>query len=399
MRWTKAASRLAGSAWLLILVIASTADAVVINTVDDATNRRAPAHNPGWYNAGRITEGSAVYLGNRWVLTANHVSGDAITLADGRVFQASVGPDVRLQNPGGFGGADLRMFRLAEDPLLPSLELATSAPDMFTRVMMIGAGRDIAPPLLGWRASSVSEWAPIPIVFANRLGYAVDSQRHMRWGNNEVSAESRFNPAFDSRTFEFSTRFDRAGTTINGVFEAQAVMGDSGGPVFHQVDGAWQLSGLMLSTTTQTGQPDGTVVFGNSTNAADLSRYREQILELVNRDEPLWQNQVNHYDVDGSGRVDPRDALTLINALLIDGARELDGSPPPAGSRYDVDGDYMLKAGDALAVINYLLEGVPTEAGQGSGANLVPEPSSGVLAALGLLLLVAARGFRRRRAR
>ncbi len=47
-------------------------------------------------------------------------------------------------------------------------------------------------------------------------------------------------------------------------------------------------------------------MFGQSTGIAALPFYSAQIMELINRAEPLWQNQANHFDVDASGRAGPR---------------------------------------------------------------------------------------------
>lgn len=380
------------TALVLAAAFGAPAGAVVIATGSDGPNLVAPGNDPGWLNVGRIAGASGVYLGDRWVITANHVSSGALRLSDGREFAVSVGSDVRLSNPGNsFGRPDLRMFRLAADPGLPSLEIAAAVPEIGSQLIMIGAGVDRAPRLLGWQTGLV--WNEVPLPFAGALGYSLASSSHMRWGVNLVGSGSSFGT---DQTYEFITRFDQQGIP----FEAQAVLGDSGGGAFHFHDGAWELAGIMTSTRLLPGQPNGTVVYGDQTFVADLSVYSGQILDFINLDEPLWQNQVNHYDVSRSGRVEARDLLLLANELTSAGSHELEGAPGAPDFLYDVNGDYRVTASDAQQLVNGLLSGTVNPASasaSGAGTNFVPEPSGAVLAACGLLFLVVAQAVARRR--
>jgi VCBS repeat-containing protein len=77
-------------------------------------------------------------------------------------------------------------------------------------------------------------------------------------------------------------------------------------------------------------------------------------------------NAVNRLDVDPNGRVEPGDALEVINFLNAFGPKEvalLTGSPTPY---YDVTGDGNITPGDALDIINYL-NAFPPRAGEGEG--------------------------------
>ena len=370
------------AALLIAAALASPASAVVIATGADDPNLVAPGNDPGWNNVGHIAGASGVYLGNRWVITANHVSNGALRLSDGREFAVSVGSPLRLENTGsGIGSPDLRMFRLAEDPGLPALKIADAVPAISSRVIMIGAGIDRAAPLIGWQTFGLS-WTEVPLRSADTVGYSLLSTSEMRWGVNLVSTGSSFGT---NQTFGFNTRFDRLGIP----FEAQATSGDSGGGTFFLRDGVWELAGIMTSTQLLGGQPDDTVVFGDQTIIADLSVYRSQILELIEREEPLWQNQTNHFDVSGSSGVTSRDLLLIINELLSAGMHELQGAPGESDGFFDVNGDYRLTVSDAQQVINGLLGGTanPT-ASPTAGVNFVPEPSGAALALAGLLLVI-----------
>ena len=81
--------------------LVSSAQGVVISTGDGSGNTNSPGSNTGWANVGRVSSASGVYLGNRWVITANHVSTAPLRLSDGRTFAVSVGSDVRLRNAAG----------------------------------------------------------------------------------------------------------------------------------------------------------------------------------------------------------------------------------------------------------------------------------------------------------
>ena len=58
----------------------------------------APLDDPGWANVGTRGNLSVIYLGNGWVLTANHVGSGAV-IFEGQVYDEIVGSRVRFQNP------------------------------------------------------------------------------------------------------------------------------------------------------------------------------------------------------------------------------------------------------------------------------------------------------------
>ncbi len=392
---------------LLGALAPSRATAVAIFESDDTPNVRAPATNPGWNNVGRVGSGSAVYLGNRWVITANHVGEGDLRLSDGRVMAEAVGSGIQLSNAGvfPFGSPDLRIFRLAEDPGLPAMSIDAAAPATGSQVMMIGAGTDRSPKLIGWRVTSSASglaWSAQPLLESNVLGYNLGSTNTMRWGMNVVSAASNFNTTDFTQTF--STTFDFRGIP----FEAQATPGDSGGGVFSYVDGQWDLSGLMIANQPLSNQPSNTITYGEQSTIVDLSAYRDQILSYLNKPDPLWQNQANYYDVSGNGTVTFGDVLILVNDILsngVNGIHELSGSPTGTGHYLDVNGDDRVSTSDIQSVENQILKSrtaTPAAAPLSeiaasplSTSYLIPEPASGCLAAAAALL-VGAWALRRR---
>lgn len=374
--------------------LASRAQGVVISSQSLDTNTTAPSDDPGWSNVAHIGNATGVYLGNRWMITAGHVSDAPARFTDGRApFAVSVGSKVSLRNPNG-SIADLRMFRLADDPGLPALTIADSSPGAGTIVTMIGSGFDKADGLVGWNIDSLGVWTQSKYPTGNAVGYKLLQTSSMRWGVNRVLSGT---PTFfqSANTFGFSTRFDRSGTgTSSGIpFEAQAAVGDSGGGVFASVDGHWELVGIMDTVQTLANQPAFTVVFGTTTNSAGLSLYSDQILDLINRPEPLWQNQHNHFDVDGSGHVNGRDALLIISELQAKAVTSLD-LPAAHGASdpfLDVTGDLRLTSQDALQLISAILsQSANPTTSLLSSEFLVPEPSSAMLALAALVCCVLA---------
>lgn len=77
-----------------------------------------------------------------------------------------------------------------------------------------------------------------------------------------------------------------------------------------------------------------------------------------------WQNQSLPEDVNGSGSVDPLDALILINEINANRGGSLDGSRLTNPPYYDVNGDRALSPLDILQVINFI-----NRRGLGEGEN------------------------------
>ena len=97
-----------------------------------------------------------------------------------------------------------------------------------------------------------------------------------RWGTNRVAAVGIDVPSPGTLTRVFTTLFS-AGERQEG----QAALGDSGGAGFVRRRGGWVLAGIMVAVVYHPGQPPQTAVDGDVTHFADLSRYRDAILELT----------------------------------------------------------------------------------------------------------------------
>jgi len=242
------------------VLIPGSSSAVIIATGDGTGNTSAPTDDPGFGNVGLLGGLSVVYLGNRWVLTANHVCCGDITFG-GTPYASVAGSIVRLTSPGG-GLADLKVIRLLENPGLPSLDLSATAPGPTDRLIMVGHGRQRGAPYTflgndGW-------YGHLPLV--------------MRWGTNFVAS----GPSVELDTVALATRFDEIESPGPDDFEAQAIQGDSGGAVFAKLSGAWRLVGIMFATNPiPMTRENFTVVYEDKTYFADLSAYRDEILSIV----------------------------------------------------------------------------------------------------------------------
>lgn len=260
------------------LVLASVASApaggVLIDSRDGDANTGPPPDDPGWAYVGRQGQLTAVYLGDGWVLTANHVQVEGVTSSFlGVEHQPRVETRKRILNPDGTP-TDLQVFRIATHPDLAPLPIRAAPPAVGDAVVMIGYGgdrgaerRDLFAPADvrdGW------EWLP--------------GTHSMRWGTNLVSATGLDVTVQGAAVRHFTTHFDRGLPTP---YEAQATPGDSGGAVFIKRDGGWELAGIMFASDSPRPPFEHVAVLSMPprqpirTYSVDLAHYRQRILEIV----------------------------------------------------------------------------------------------------------------------
>jgi len=280
--------------FILILTLLPNKDSqgVIISSGDGSGNTSAPADDPGFANLGTRGVGGAIYLGNRYVLTANHVGAGSVNFG-GTTYSAESGTTTRIANPSGIGLStytDLIIFRLTSDPGLPSLQIASSTPAVGTEVTMVGAGRNRALSETFWNIDPTANpdaWTELPSADgAETSGYKPTGTRSIRWGENEIWATTTIGLGSHGHVLSLVTRFDEAGRT----HEAQAVNGDSGGALFVKEDGVWKLGGVINAVgeaLVYNGRPPGETstnpyaYYGRYTTSADLSRYRDQLMPFM----------------------------------------------------------------------------------------------------------------------
>jgi hypothetical protein len=226
---------------------------------------------------------SVVYLGNGWVLTANHVGDTDVTLG-GVVYPHVPGSRVTFTNPDA-SVPDLSAFRIDPHPNLPILPIRKTTPGIGTPVVMIGHGVD--------RAGSGS--------WDGHAGFISGGTQSIRWGTNVVDGAGMLD-----NSAAFATVFDLVGGTAH---EAQGAYGDSGGGVFAKnASGVWELAGIVFAIGQYVDQPYYYVLDGNVTYIVDLASYRDQIIATVR---PECSDEI---DNDGDGLVDFPDEPGCKNA-------------------------------------------------------------------------------------
>lgn len=271
-----------------LLAVGLSAEAVVVTS--GGPNNTAPGGRPFFNNVGSIGSASAIYLGDGWVLSANHVAGSLPgSVKFGGVDYATLaGSFHRLENPVYTRPltelTDIVVFRLSSLVELPGVDISTTTPAVGSQVMMIGNGSTQVGPPTFWKYTVVDgpnndTWEVTTPLLANAAGYHTTGTGEIRWGENLVNANNFAVSAGYGDVISYSTRFNSIGLT----HEAQAVVGDSGGAVFSYNGGSWQLSGMMHAVSLFENQPGGagTAVFGMETAIADLSAYRSQIIAIV----------------------------------------------------------------------------------------------------------------------
>ncbi|MBN1942359.1 MAG: trypsin-like serine protease [Phycisphaerae bacterium] len=265
---------------VVVLLVTMSAQAVIIRGGDGSGNTAAPLDDPGWANVGRRGVGSAVYLGNGWVLTAAHVGAGTVQFG-GEDFDARAGSAVRLHDPSNPDVlVDLMMFQIDGAPEgAESLSISSTTPAGGTDVIGIGYGRNRQEESTWWNSSWQQETGS-----PRYRGFEYDEGRTKRWGENDIDVGGFKVNAGWGATWALRMDFDRFGG--QGGNEFQAADGDSGGGLFSFNGSEWELCGLMMAVGIYGSQPDETAVFGDYTYAVDLSRYYDQLTTVMAMPEP-----------------------------------------------------------------------------------------------------------------
>lgn len=308
MRKIQPGPRAAAAAALVLASCAAAtlpARAVIIGPGTGTQNTTEPPGVPAWFNIGKISLGAGIYLGNQWVLTAFHLDPETnhtITFYSGDNFPSggvafNIDNVIRMTNPDN-SNTDMALAHLSTDPVLPMLNLPTSTPTVGTALTLAGFGVN--------RGAAVqyqvngSTWTEVPSggnfsgfkfnpndVFTNTVSKRWGTNATTTFPGNTLTAVVP-NPINNSLTTVFTSDFTdptQAGATPS---EAIGVSGDSGGAVFSS-SSPNTLLGVMLyqdSLNTPPNQPQGTAIYGNGTDAADLSQYFGQIKSVTGVPEP-----------------------------------------------------------------------------------------------------------------
>lgn len=259
-------------------------EAVIVAGGDGTQNTTSPAGGQGWDYVGRINHATkysgVTYISNNWFITANHIKvldNPTGVILGGSTYSIDPNSWTRLKNSAN-GDADLTMFRVVGGTVgLPGLTVRSSATSNGSGLTMIGNGMDRAATQTTWNSSWVEGGKPTAYT-----GYKWFSTANKRWGTNTKDLDAGLVSSSYGATDMYYTDFDN--TTAQG----QGAMYDSGGGVFYNNGGDWELAGIMLATAQYGNQPSSTAVYGNLTYMADMQYYAAQIsstAQIVDIDE------------------------------------------------------------------------------------------------------------------
>lgn len=342
----RAAAKLLVAVAAGVFLLAGGAQALVVANSSPSSNYQAPAGtaDPGWANVVLAdVNGTAIYLGNQWVLTARH-NGLApdFTELDAGLFAKVPNSEVTISNPSGLGlsaQADLMLYRIDTqnqfsgtpeqlDSNIRSIELVSSSASLPTgSITIIGSGPtkpNDANGEIHWSVNGSNVWTEVASG-GNRHGFENDGPKRKAWGTNTIVANSRLPDDTDIVDGHgVATSFGRDQLIVPFEFnrsvggnEAQARPGDSGAPVFVQESGDWKLLGVTHSIYPYVNQPADTSVFGQLTAISDFSyeHYNDEINGWLNHDRYSVLGDINLDGVvtgDGTGTWESDDVTALI---------------------------------------------------------------------------------------
>jgi len=215
-------ARLLLPALIFLFVLSRPSSGIIVISADEAECQAPPPDGAPWMYVARLENkfgprASGVYLGNRYVLTANHVDEDINVIHLNGVNYAKDESFKPVVLPG-----DLRVMRIATDPGLPVLPLIGAAESELGKpatMIGYGAGKGAPIPNQGW------EWGD-------------DATRIKRWASNLTLPE--YHVDAQSHAPFISTAFDIAAGPRTG----QIAIADSGCGLFENLGGVWKLVGL-----------------------------------------------------------------------------------------------------------------------------------------------------------
>ena len=228
----------------LVLLLPLGTQASVIFGRDNAANRRDPGTGVPWRSVGRALgpdaslashNGCVVYLGDRFVVTAEHVQiFDVVTFDDTTI--CALDPAFRpVSLP---DKIDLKIFRLRTEPGVPGVPLPkASQPDDFSpgnRVFHVGCGVGRAP------------GTPLDL---REIPWGGRETCAKRWSLNVLRGRERHRDTDNGSDYAYEALFTVLGHPEGrppGLAENEGGITalDSGSALFQQRDGVWHLVGI-----------------------------------------------------------------------------------------------------------------------------------------------------------
>ncbi len=207
---------------LALLLTSASSYAVVVFKGDNSANTTAPANGLPFDSVGMLSGGTAVYLGDGYMLTANHVSiGSSVIFPDG----SSYAIDTAFTPVQPVAGVDLKVFKLEEEPDIAAVSIYSGNTSVLlsSTSYVVGSG-------LG-RNPSVS-------TSSSNVKWGTSSTRDIRWGLvNSLKKSTSTGMVY----FTSGTSNPVSLTTY-----------DSGSPLFTYIDGEWYITAIAVSIDSTT---------------------------------------------------------------------------------------------------------------------------------------------------
>jgi len=254
----------------LVLLPQSVTYGAILFGKDNSANQTDPGVGLPWDTVGKITNstssnvvGSAVYLGNGWVVTANHVditnplpNPNRFVSFDGTsTFQIDLSTVRQVA-----AGVDLKVMRLTTLPSLTGVTLLTTGIETTDPAYTVGWG-------VGRAVDGIGN--PLQLPGTSLVTWGDNSTAAKRWGTNRPS--DIVNVGYEAiRTIAGGN--DGAGTIYNpdgtGNDEAAITVNDSGSALFQLIGGTWYLIGIATAV-----EMNGQTFFGNDTPGTTASGF------------------------------------------------------------------------------------------------------------------------------
>ncbi|MDE0834974.1 MAG: hypothetical protein OSA84_01320 [Akkermansiaceae bacterium] len=250
------------------------AHAIILFGKNNSANLTDPATGAPYASVGKLTDGlhttiggSGIYLGNGYVLTANHVGPFTSITFDGSTYYDHDGATpVQVA-----AGVDMKILRLTTTPTVGAVSIYTGSSELNNNATIVGwgVGRDPATAV----NSTVVPW-----------GNVATSDK--RWGLNVPKATA--NISHGSGSFSALVTVLGGNSQPNqglGADEAAVTLNDSGSGMFQFLGGNWHLTGLTTNVETADsstfGQDRTNFSRGDFNYFARISTYSTQINALV----------------------------------------------------------------------------------------------------------------------
>ncbi len=232
-----------------LLCSSAGAQAIILFGLDNSANQTNPGTGVPFDAVARVSNaisgqigGSAVHLGNGWMLTADHVGSIAYTTFNGSQFYSRDVSQPTIQ----IGTTDMKLFRLNTIPAVSVAQvyfgnLETNAP-----ATLIGWGRGRNPTV---QVNSDT------VAWSNNLNTSAK-----RWGLNRPAKVENLSYTLYSKNYSQQSILTVLGndSTGLGANEAAVIEHDSGSGMFQQIGGEWYLIGLAVTVEVW-----GESTFGN----------------------------------------------------------------------------------------------------------------------------------------